>query len=121
MTEVTVTKVIEDGGVYARQSFGDGRIVVEKADPRVTHDAPASVTEGTEVTVTFAVVDFDGAHRTDTGGVLLLEIENTAVPLPIIDGTATLVVELFASATVTQKPPYFCDARMDAFRIEVTP
>lgn len=51
---------------------------------------------------------------------LLLDVDGTEVPLPIIDGTATLVIELFASASIRQQPPYFCDAPLEPFHIEVT-
>jgi hypothetical protein len=37
-----------------------------------------------------------------------------------MNGTALLVIELFASAKVKQQPPHFCDARMEPFEIEVT-
>jgi len=114
------TKVLEDGRVYAQRSFDGGHIVVEKADPRVTHDAPASVAVGSELTINFALVDFDDAERTDSGGILLLQVDGAEVPLTITNGSASLVIELFASAKVKQQPPYFCDARMEPFEIEVT-
>jgi hypothetical protein len=120
MTGVTVTKVVEDGRVYAQRSFEDGHVVLEKIDPRVTHDAPAGVAIGSEVTINFAILDFDDAERTESGGELFLEIAGTEVPLAITNGTATLTIELFASASVKQRPPYFCDARMEPFEIEVT-
>jgi hypothetical protein len=76
------TKVIEEGRVYASTDYGDGTLVVEKIDPTFTHDAPASVTTGAEVTVTFTLRDFDGAQRNDSGGTLHLDIGGTAVELP---------------------------------------
>jgi len=120
MNDIAVTKVVEDGRVYARRSLEDGHIVLEKLDPHVTHDAPASVAAGSELTINFAMDDFDGAERTDSGGVLLLEVDGAEVPLSITNATASLVIELFASAKVKQQPPYFCDARMEPFEIEVT-
>lgn len=120
MTDSAVTKIVEDGRVYAQRSFEGGHVVLEKADPRVTHDAPASVTAGSEMTVYFTMLDFDDAERTDSGGILLLEVDGTEVALPITDGRASLVMELFASAKFKQQPPYFCDARMEPFEIEVT-
>lgn len=92
---------------------------MEKADPHIAHDAPASVAEGTSLTVTFSMRDFDREHRSESGGVLLLEIDDAEVPLPITDGVAALGIELFASATIRQRPPYFCNARMEPLSIEV--
>jgi hypothetical protein len=120
MIDSAVAKVVEEGRVYARRSFEDGHVVIEKIDPRITHDAPASVVAGSELTITFAMVDFDDSARTDSGGVLLLEVDETEVPLAITNGSASFVIELFASAKVRQQPPYFCDARMEPFEIEVT-
>jgi hypothetical protein len=120
LTDFAVTKIVEDGRVYAQRSFEGGNVVLEKVDPRITHDAPVSVASGSSVTITFSIVDFDGAQRADSGGILSLEVEGTDVPLTITNGKATLEIELFASATVKQQPPYFCDARLDAFTIEVT-
>lgn len=116
---VTVTKTVEDGVVYACRTTNDGRTVLEKADPHIAHDAPASVAEGTSLTVSFSMLDFDGTPRSESGGVLLLEIDGTDVPLPIVGGSATLVIELFASASIRQQPPYFCDARLEPVHIEV--
>jgi hypothetical protein len=120
MTDIAVTKVVEEGRVYAQRLFEDGHVVVEKMDPRITHDAPASVAVGSELTINFAMADFDDEARSDSGGVLLLEVDGTQVPLPITNGIASLVIELFASAKVKQQPPYFGDARMKPFEIEVT-
>jgi len=52
-------------------------------------------------------------------GYLLLEVSGTEISLTITEGTATLALELFASALVSQRPPYFCDARLEPFEIEV--
>lgn len=117
---MTLTKVVRDNLVYARQEFGDERVVLEKMDPRILHDAPATVAPGAALDVTFTIVDFDGEARTDSEGVLLLDVAGTPLSLPFENGTATLQIDLFASGTVTQMPPYFCDARMDPFEIEVT-
>jgi hypothetical protein len=117
---MAITKVTQNGAVYARQNFGDGRVVVEKVDPRVVHDAPGSVAAGTSLDVTFTMIDFDGELRSDSEGLLLLEVAGTAVSLPMVNGTTTLQLDLFASALITQQPPYFCDARMQPFEIEVT-
>jgi hypothetical protein len=114
-----ITKVTQDGAVYARQDHGDGRVVVEKMDPRVVHDAPGGVASGTSLDVKFTMIDFDGAIRSDCGGTLLLDVAGTAVSLPISDGTATLQLDLFASVLIVQQAPYFCDARMEPFQIEV--
>lgn len=67
-----------------------------------------------------ALVDFDGEARTDSGGALLLDVSGTPVSLPFENGTATLQLDLYASASIAQQPPYFCDARMEPFEIEVT-
>ena len=120
MADSVVTKVVEEGCVYARRTFENGQIVVEKVDPRITHNAPTSVAFGSEVAINFSMRDFDGEARTDSGGLLLLDVEGTGVSLPITGGTATLVLELQASARVKQQPPYFADARMEPFEIEVT-
>jgi hypothetical protein len=42
------------------------------------------------------------------------------VSLPFENGTASLQLDLFASVSVTQQTPYFCDARMEPIEIEVT-
>lgn len=118
---MVTTKVVEDGRVYAQHELGDGRVVVEKIDPHLMHDAPPLVEAGASITVTFSIVDFDGAVRTDSGGTLLLDIDGTDVALTFNGGLTTLPIELFASATIKQQPPYFCDARMESFTIEVAP
>lgn len=116
---MVTTKITEDGRVYARHELGDGRVVVEKIDPRIVHDAPPTVASGTTIAVTFTMVDFDGEARSDSGGELLLDIDGTEVPLQFATGVATVSIELFASATITQQPPYFRDARMEPLTIEV--
>ncbi|HEV7767084.1 MAG TPA: hypothetical protein VGQ76_18935 [Thermoanaerobaculia bacterium] len=120
MSEVEVTKTIEGGRVYVRQEYTGGHVVIEKADPRIIQDAPASVMEGAELAITFSLVDFDGTGRVDSGGALVLEIDNTPIELPITNGCATLEVQLFASARVTQEPPHFCDVRREPFEVTVT-
>ncbi|HEV7768058.1 MAG TPA: hypothetical protein VGQ76_23850 [Thermoanaerobaculia bacterium] len=120
MSEVELTKTFEGSCVYMRQEYMGGHIVIEKADPRIIHDAPASVMEGTELTITFNLTDFDGTARIDSGGLLLLEIDETPLELPITNGVATLDIQLFASARVKQQPPYSCDARLEPFEIGVT-
>jgi hypothetical protein len=117
---VTVTKTVEEGVVYARHTFEDGRTIVENTDPHITHNAPSIAAEGASLTISFSMLDFDGAPRYESGGVLLLDVDGTEVPLLIVDGTATLVIELFASARIRQQPPYFYDARLEPFHIEVT-
>ncbi len=66
------------------------------------------------------MVDFDAEERADSGGTLLLDISGTEVPIAVVNGKATLALELHASVTLVQVPPYFCDARMSPVRIEVT-
>lgn len=114
-----ITKLYQEGGVYVRYDFDDGRMIVEKSDPRVVHDALANVAAGTSVTINFQIVDFDGALRTDSSGTLLLDIEGVEVPVIVTTGSAQLPIELFASATVSLLPPFILDARMEPFRIEV--
>ncbi len=116
-----VTKIVENGRVYASVDYGGGVVVVEKIDPTVVHDAPLSVSAGSEVTIVFAMRDFDGVQRTDSGGVLHLDISGTAVSFPIENGQALVVLELHATVTIEQRAPYFCDARMAPFTVEVTP
>jgi hypothetical protein len=113
------TKVIEDGRVYARTDYGNGTIVIEKADPQIVHDAPSSVAAGTLLNVTFQLVDFDGEARTDSGGTLLLDLGGTEVSLPIANGEAVLPIELHAPIDIRQQPPYFTDARLAPFVIQV--
>lgn len=114
------TKVILDGCVYARTVNSNGTEVVEKADPRFEHDAPSGVESGTSIVVTFVMRDFDGAERTDSEGTLLLDVGGEAVPLTVTDGRAEVEFELYESVTIEQRPPYFCDARMSPFTVEVT-
>lgn len=117
----TTTKIIEEGRVYARVDYGNGTIVVETADPHIAHSAPQSVAAGAVVNVTFRLVDFDGENRTESGGTLLLDLDGTEFSLPITNGTAVLQLELHTSIAVRQQPPYFADARLGAFTIEVEP
>lgn len=114
------TKVISDGYVYARSLSANGNEVIEKADPRLEHDAPVSVVIGSVITVTFIMRDFDGALRSDSDGTLLLDIGGTECPLPITEGRSELEFELHDSVTIEQRPPYFQDARFSRFTIEVT-
>lgn len=118
--EYTTAKITEDGRIYARHEFTDGRVVVEKADPHFQHNAPRTVTGGTEVNIRFRLMDFDDAERYDSQGILNLDVEGTAVSLDITDGVATLVLELFTDVTVRQLAPYYSDARVSSFAIEVT-
>jgi hypothetical protein len=113
------TKLVRDGYIYAQTVYGDGTVVVEKSDPRIVHNAPASVVSGSQPTVTFSVVDFDGEPRTDVNGSLLLDLDGTPLTLPIVQGAATLPLQLFASLTIKQQPPYTSDARLQPFVIEV--
>ena len=115
---MTPTKVVSDGYVYARSLSATGE-VLEKVDPELTHDAPASVAIGATVVVHFGMRDFDGEQRTDSGGTLLLNIDGNEVALPITNGSAELELELHASIQIEQVPPYFCDARMAPFIVEV--
>lgn len=108
------------GNVFARTEHDDGSVVLQKRDPAITHDAPTTVGEGDVLTVTFTIYDFDGERRHDTGGDLLLDIGGTDVTLPIIDGTAVLVLQLYVSIVIQQRAPYFCDARMAPLHLEVT-
>lgn len=113
------TKLIEDGRVYARTDYGNGTIVVEKADPQIVHDAPSSVAAGAVLTVTFQLVDFDGEPRNDSGGDLLLDLDGMAISIPITNGVAVMPIELYASINIRQQPPYFMDARLAPLWIEV--
>jgi hypothetical protein len=113
------TKFLKDEHVYAETNYGNGIIVVEKADPRILHDAPPTVAAGALIDVTFTMVDFDGALRTAANSDLLLHIDGTPLTLPVIAGMTTLPMQLFVSVTVEQQPPYLNDARMQPFTIEV--
>ncbi len=116
-----ISKLVEDGRVYARRDYEDGTVVIEKADPHIITNAPVTVAAGAATDVTFQLVDFDGEPRTDSGGTLLLDLDATIVPLPITSGAAVLSIELYASILIRQQPPYFADARMEPLAIEVTP
>jgi hypothetical protein len=118
---MTITKIIENGLVYARRELGADTVVLEKLDPHIIHDAPLVVPTGTSLDVVFTLVDFDGAARSDGGGTLSLDVDGTSVSIPIEDGRALLPLDLFASIAVKQTPPYFGDARMDEFVVEVAP
>ena len=80
---MSLTKIVSDGYIYARTLNATGAVIVEKVDPELTHDAPASVATGTTFVVNFAIRDFDGEQRTDSGGALLLNIDGGVVALPI--------------------------------------
>ena len=116
-----ISKVVEDGRVYARIATSSGAVVLEKADPRFEHDAPPSVDDGTSLVVSFVMRDFDGEARTDSNGTLVLDVDGTEVVLPVANGRTELHLELHASITIEQRPPYLCDARMSPFTLEITP
>jgi hypothetical protein len=115
-----VTKFVQDGAIYSRTEYENGAIVVEKRDPRIGHDAPAEVMSGAAVIVTFRILDFDEEVRSDSGGMLRLDIEGTDINVPIVNGIGVLSLELHDSATIRHRPPYFCDATFTEFTIEVT-
>jgi hypothetical protein len=46
--------------------------------------------------------------------------EVAGVKSMIAEGAATLILELYDSANIKQLPPYFRDARLEPFTIEVT-
>lgn len=114
------TKIVEEGRVYASADYGDGVVVVEKVDPTFVHTAPTSISAGSEITVTFTMRDFDGAQRSESGGALHLDVAGTLLALPTENGRASMQMEVHASVTIEQRAPYFCDARMTPFTIEVT-
>ena len=113
------TKVTDGGHVYARTEYENGAVVKEKVDPMFAHDAPTVVPVGALVTVTFAMRDFDGATRGDSGGTLHISVSGTDVDVPVENGAAVLVLELHASVAIEQRAPYFGGARFAPFEIEV--